>query len=217
MALQSEESNMRNGILFFFNMGKITMIARVAIIPIIFMIMRSLGQVFWFFFYCALLVLAMILGLIPAPSDRSVMLLLDRHKQDFDKMIQNKCNSSNSESAMKLDGYRVKGRMILKRHKGTKMIYPHPAFFAIAKGADKQYWFFASSFSLTNKKPPKILCCPLKSNEYEISAELDGEDFSKTAYLTLKCEMFPNGESFVVDRNYRLRDFIAQVKEAQKQ
>ena len=197
-------------------MGKITMIARVAIIPIVFMIFRSFGQVFWFFFYCALLVLAMILGLIPAPSDRSVMLLLDRNRQDFDKMIQNKCNSSNSENAMKLDGYRVKGKMILKRQKGTKMIYPHPAFFAIAKGADRQYWLFVSSFSITNKKPPQILCCPLNSDEYEISADFGGDEFAKTAYLTLKCEHFPEGETFVLDRNYRLRDFLAHIKEAKK-
>ena len=192
------------------------MVARVAIIPIIFMIFRSWGQVFWFFFYCALLVLAMILGLIPAPSDRSVMQMLDRTKQDFDKLIQNKCNSSNSENAMRLEGYRVKGKMILKRHKDTKMIYPHPAFFAIAKGADKQYWLFVSSFSLTKKRPPKILCCPLNSNEYELSADFGGEEFSKTAYLTLKCEFYPDGETFVVDKNYRLRDFLAQIEEAKK-
>lgn len=180
------------------------------------MIFRSFGQVFWFFFYCALLALAMILGLIPAPSDRSIMLLIDRHKQDFDMLIRNKCNSSNSDNAMKLEGYRVKGKMILKRHKGTKMIYPHPAFFAIARGADRQYWFFAMTFSLTNKKPPQILCCPLKSNEYELSADFGNDEFARTAYLTLKCKFYPEGESFVVDRNYRLRDFLSQTEEAKK-
>lgn len=207
---------MKNGILFFFNMGKITTVARIALAPLAFMIWRSWGQVFWFFFFAALFVLALLISFVPSPSDRSVMLALERAQQDFDKLIRNQCSTSNSDSAVKLEGYRAKGKMILKRHKGTKMIYPHPAFFAIAKAADKQYWFFVSCSSLTNEKPPLTFSCPLKSTDYEISIEGESDDFSKVAYLTLKCELFPEGESFVVDRNYRIREFLSQIEQAKK-
>ena len=207
---------MKNGILFFFNMGKITTVARIALAPFALMIWRSWGQVFWFFFFIALFALALLISFVPAPSDRGVMLALERARQDFDMLIRSKCSTGNSDSATKLDGYRVKGKMILKRQKGTKVIYPHPAFFAISKAADRQYWFFVSCSSLTNEKPPLTFCCPIKSPDYELSIEGDSDDFQKVAYLTLKCELFPEGESFVVDRNYRIREFLAQIEAAKK-
>ena len=78
---------MKRGILFFFNMGNITLAARIAIIPLAWTLTRFLPPAF--FVSLTLLIISLIIAIIPAPSDKSMIRAIANFREEVKRQMRN--------------------------------------------------------------------------------------------------------------------------------
>ena len=71
---------MKRGILFFYNMGTITTIARIAIIPLGWTLTRFAPPAFFFSLF--LLGVSLLVAMIPAPSDKAMIRVIERYREE---------------------------------------------------------------------------------------------------------------------------------------
>ena len=198
---------MKNGYMFFFNMGAITAMSR------IFLVVGILGMINWritqvMFWVCAAIaVVCFVLNLFHSPTDKDFLLGIEDFQLGFKKELQNRYGIMSMDNMAVLNGFVKKGRMFLKRCIDRKMIYPHPSILAaIELHGELQVYF--GHISMMKKSDPEYVKCTV-DKDFSIENEL-GED-ERTAFVTLKCKEFPKGVTVVITNDYHLRDFLDKV------
>lgn len=198
---------MKNGYMFFFNMGTITAMSR------IFLVVGILGMINWritqvMFWVCALVaVVCFVLNLFHSPTDKDFLLGIEDFQIGFKKELQNRHGIMSMDNMAVLNGFVKKGRMFLKRCIDRKMIYPHPAILSAIELHGELMVFFGS-ISMMKKSDPVYVKCTVDA-DFSIETEI-GED-ERAAFVNLKCKEFPKGVTVVITNDYHLREFLDKV------
>ena len=128
---------MKRGILFFFNMGNITLAARIAIIPLAWTLTRFLPPAF--FVSLTLLIISLIIAIIPAPSDKSMIRAIANFREEVKRQMSYECEIRDPEKFIILHGFRKAGNMKLRRRVRSEMVYPFPTSFLFAERGNKKF------------------------------------------------------------------------------
>ena len=152
---------MRTGILFFFNMGFITSVARKALFPLLIMLVGNFymlspfKSVITVFFWIALFISA-----IPAPSDRAMLRLRDRFYAETVHVAAEICNVLHDEIVLYTNGYQKKSSYNLCRQIKTECIYTTAACIAYLEKSGERVLIVGTK-SLISKKPAEFKRIPL--------------------------------------------------------
>lgn len=207
---------MKHGILFFLNMGRITMVARVAIpilIYLTFFQVRPFGVAY--FSGLVLLVLSVIVAMIPAPSDRTAWRALERFHGEHKQELMTRCGFANDEELLLLYGYAEDDRMWMKRALGREMVYPSPVAVGFAFHLDRGRLLIGKT-TLLKKRPPEYSFWKdgdLSNVELQMSVEPGNEEVAK---LTFTTPTFPNPLVIYVKNDFRARDFFNAMEKTKK-
>ena len=139
---------MKNGILFFFNMGRITTIARISIVPLFLCVISIPFHSILYTLCCILLVFSILISIIPAPSDKVVDKIIAGFQSDLQQRLLNRCRVKNGDVVI-LRGYEKVGKMILRRGHGKEVIYPHLAAIGFLQTKDKSVLIVAKKTLLS--------------------------------------------------------------------
>lgn len=177
---------MRTGILFFFNMGFITSVARKALIPLIIMlvgnfyVLSPFKSVISTFFWIALLISA-----IPAPSDRRILRLRDRFYAETVHVAAEICSVIHEEIVLYINGYQKKNAYNLCRQIKAETIYTTAACVAyLEKGGE--HVLIVGQKSLISKAPATFKRIPLSlEHPVEIRVKEQEEGMIEMEFLAL--------------------------------
>ena len=207
---------MKRGILFFYNMGKITTIARLALLPLIWTLTRFAPPAF--FVSLGLFVLSLFVAMIPSPSDKAMMRELEKYREEAVQQMSVECEIRNTERFIVLHGYRKCGAMRLCRHVGTEVVYPYPTSFFYAERGDKRFLMIAKK-SLVNTAPVdyEVICLhePEEAREVRVTVEVDSQSES-VVELTLYTQNAPQGITVFAKNDYHYREFVKAVQDSTK-
>ena len=128
----------KNGILFFFNMGNIALIGRIALIPLVFMVFRTVPTSMFFPIYVILAVCCLVLCFVHAPSDNSMRYVIKRFHEDVAETLADDYGFRRKENIVYLSGYQKRGKMRLHRRLDHDVVYPYPTVFIFAARSDKR-------------------------------------------------------------------------------
>ena len=177
---------MRTGILFFFNMGFITSVARKALLPLLIMlvgnfyVLSPFQSVISTFFKIALLI-----SIIPAPSDRSVLRLRDRFYAETVHQAAEVCAVLHEEIVLYTNGYQKKDGYNLCRQIKAEEIYTTAACIAYLEKNGERVLMIGTK-SLISKKPAVFRRIPL-SPEHPIEIRVTEHD-GNMIDLELSCQ-----------------------------
>lgn len=143
---------MKNGFLFFLNMGKITTAARIALIPSALFIFRTVPSSPAFYFFIGLTVLSLVLALIHSPSDKAMQQALEHFYEDVQEKKKELCVIKDDKHYIVMRGYQKRGYMRLCRQLGTDIVYPHPLVLVHAQ-KEKRRFLLVAMKDLTKNKP----------------------------------------------------------------
>ena len=129
---------MKNGILFFFNMGNIALIGRIALIPLVLMVFRTVPTSMFFPIYVILAAFCLILCFVHAPSDKSMRYVIKRFYEDIEETLADDYGFRRKENIVYLSGYQKRGKMRLHRRLDHDVVYPYPTVFIFAARSDKR-------------------------------------------------------------------------------
>ena len=115
---------MKRGILFFYNMGNITLIARIALVPLIWMLTRTRPPAF--FGFLALFIISLLVAMIPSPSDKSMMRAIEEFHEEAENQMRDESEIRDTKKFIVVHGYRKSGAMRLRRRVGREVVYPFP-------------------------------------------------------------------------------------------
>ena len=199
---------MKRGVLFFYNMGKITMAARIAIIPLAWTLTRFAPPAFFVSLW--LLVLSLIVAMIPAPSDKTMMRAIEKYREEATRQMSVESNICNTECFVVLHGYRKASNMRLCRRVGRDMVYPFPASFFYAERGNKRFLMIAKK-SLLNASPVdyEMICLhePCEAEAFRVTGRVDPQS-EDVVELTLYTKHAPHGITVFAKNDYRYRDFM---------
>ena len=200
---------MKNGYMFFFNMGAITATSRILLVfGILGLINFGLNDIM--FWVCALMsVICFILNLFHSPTDKDFLLAMEDFGLGFEKELQNRHGIMSMDNVARVNGFLKKGRMMLKRCVDRKMIYPNPAILA-AIDLHGELMVFCATISMLKKNDPEYVRCTV-DGDFSVKQELDEEE--KTVFITLSCREFPKGVTVVAPNDYHVRAFLGTVSE----
>lgn len=209
---------MKHGKLFFYNMGKITTAARIAIPLSFLMLLRvvPMSPAFWFFIF--LMGTSFLVALIHAPSDKAMMQVLERHRAEMKVKMKELCQIKDDQYYVVLDGYRKEGSMKLCRRIGTEVVYPYPTTFIIAQKDAKRRLVIVRK-SLLSPTPAEYelidLSGPIEAEGVRVSSCVDAEN-DKVAEITLFTRRYPNGITVFAKNDYHYRDFVKAIQDLPK-
>ena len=214
--LEEGDFIMKRGILFFYNMGKITTAARIAIIPLAWTLTRFVPPAF---FVCLwLFVLSLIVAMIPAPSDKAMMRVIEKYREEAKRQMSEESQIRDTERLIVLHGYRKSGTMGLRRHVGRDVIYPFPTSFFYGERGNKRFLMIAKK-SLLNGAPVDYEMIQLHEKEeaeaVRVTAQVDPQS-EEVVELTLYTKHAPHGITLFVRNDYHYRDFANVVQGAAK-
>ena len=200
---------MKKGYLFFFNMGNITQAARIALIPAIVFLFLARGV----FVLIALLFIpiCLIFGAIKAPSDNKVMSTIESFHESFEERIRAK--TAKKECAPYIDGYQIKGRMLLHRCVNNEIVYPTPMVVSIVQTNNgKEDYLMIGRMSLLRDKSEKFENFKFDSSNISLECLTDAEDDS---VMVISINILETEESikFVVQNNFRTREFLDNARD----
>lgn len=207
---------MKHGILFFYNMGKITTAARIAIIPLAWTLTRFVPPAFYV--SLVLFVLSFLLAMVPAPSDKAMMRAIEKYREDATQQMSAESKICNTERFIVLHGYRNEGSMRLCRHVGRDVVYPFPASFFYAERGNKKFLMIAKK-SLLNASPVDYemiqLHEPEEAEAVRVTAQVDPQS-EDVVELTLYTKHAPHGITVFAKNDYHYRDLVNAVQNATK-
>ena len=207
---------MKRGILFFYNMGKITTAARIAIIPLAWTLTKFLPPAFYV--SLGLLVLSFFMALIPAPSDKAMMCELEKYRQEAKQQMSEASKICNAERLVVLHGYRKCGSMRLRRHVGREVVYPFPTSFFYGERGNKRFLMIAQKSLLKASSVDYELIQlhePEEAKEVRVTMEVDPQS-EEVVELTLYTKHAPYGITIFVKNDYHYRDFVKAVQDVAK-
>lgn len=207
---------MKRGILFFYNMGKITTAARIAIIPLAWTLTKFVPPAF--FVSLCLFVLSLLVAMIPAPSDKAMMRVIEKYHEDAKRQMSEESKIRDTERFIVLHGYRKGGTMKLRRRVGRVVVYPFPTSFFYGERGNKRFLMIAKK-SLLNAEPADYEMIQLHEPE-EIEAlratvQVDPQS-EDVVELTLYTRHAPYGITVFAKNDYHYRDFLKAVQDAAK-
>ena len=207
---------MKRGILFFYNMGNITLGARIAIIPLAWMLARSVPSTF--FGILALLINSLFMAMIPAPSDKSMMRVVANFREEVKRQMSDESEIRDTEKFIILHGYRKAGNMRLRRRVGRDMVYPFPTSFLFAERGNKKILMIAKK-SLLKPSPVDYEMIRLHESEeaesFSVTVQTDPQD-EEVVELTLYTKHAPYGITIFAKNDYHYRDFVKAIQSAVK-
>ena len=210
---------MKNGILFFFYMGRISTAARLLFFPFLSLIWQARPYSFGFWVYVSLTVLALAFSMIHSPSDRAMMSVLEHFRQEVRHQMKKLCQIRDDEYYVVLEGYRQKGAMRLYRQIGTELVYPHPITVVFAEKESRRCLIIAEK-SLLTSAPAKIETIAIHNATLAQSIRVEtqaDEENDKVVSLTIYVKDDPNGITLFAKNDYHYRDFMAAVRRIKKE
>ncbi len=208
---------MKRGILFFYNMGKITTVARIAIIPLAWTLTKFVPPAF--FVSLGLLILSLILAMVPAPSDKRMMRVIEKYREETKRQMSDESEIRDAEKFIILHGYRKEGGMKLRRHVGRDVVYPFPTSFLYGERGNKKFLMIAKK-SLLKSAPVDYEMIRLHEPEeaaairVEVQVDPEHEDVVE---LTLYTKHAPYGITVFAKNDYHYRDFVKAVQNVANQ
>ena len=205
---------MKNGILFFFHMGRIATVARLAVIPCGMLILQAVPGSIGFWTYVTITVIALLLALVHTPSDRAMLGTLEHFRQEAHVEMKRLCQIRDDEHYTVLEGYRKTGNMRLRRQVGTEMIYPSPITLVYAEKERKRCLVIAQKSLFTSDPPTYELFSLTSASELKmlrIEAPADQKE-EKVVELTLYTKAYPNGITLFAKNDYHYREFVAGIQ-----
>ena len=207
---------MKRGILFFYNMGKITTAARIAIIPLVWTLTIFVPPAFFVSLW--LLVLSFLVAMIPAPSDKAMMSAIEKYREEATRQMSAESKICNTERFIVLHGYRKGSNMRLRRHVGRDVVYPFPASFFYAERGNKRFLMIAKK-SLLNASPIDYemirLHEPEEAEAFRVIGQVDPQS-EDVVELTLYTKHSPHGITVFAKNDYHYRDLVSAVQNAAK-
>ena len=207
---------MKRGILFFYNMGKITTVARIAIIPLAWTLTRFAPPAFWV--SLVFFALSLITAMIPAPSDKSMMRVIEKYREESKRQMSDESEIRDAEKFIILHGYRKEGNMRLCRHVGRDVVYPFLTSFFYAERGNKKFLMIAKK-SLLNAAPVDYemirLHEPEEAEAVRVTVQVDPQS-EDVVELTLYTKHAPHGITIFAKNDYHYRDFVNAVQNAAK-
>jgi len=203
---------MKRGILFFYNMGTFTTIGRIALLPLIWMLTKFIPPAYY---VCLVLfVISLILTVIPAPADRTMLQVIEKHREETNRQMREISGIRNEEKFVILHAYRKKGAMKLRRRVGRDVIYPHLASFVFAEHGDKKFLMIAKK-SLLKATPTEYELIKLHDASELESFRVEWDPDAKSeavAQLTLYTKNAPEGITVFAKNDYHYRDFVKAMQ-----
>ena len=207
---------MKRGILFFYNMGNITLIARIALIPLIWMLTRTRPPAF--FGFLALFIISLLVAMIPSPSDKSMMRAIEEFHEEAENQMRDESEIRDTKKFIVVHGYRKSGAMRLRRHVGREMVYPFPTSLLFGEHGNKKYVLIAKK-SLLKSAPADYemirLHEPEESEAIRVTMQTDPQN-EEVVELTLYTKHDPHGITVFARNDYHYRDFVNAIQSASK-
>ena len=203
---------MKLGILFFFNMGNITLAARIAIIPLAWTLTRFLPPAF--FVSLTLLIISLIIAMIPAPSDKSMLRVIANFREEVKRNMSYECEIRNPEKFIILHGFRKSGNMRLRRQVKREVVYPFPTSFLFAERGNKKFLMIAKKSLLKSEPIDYEMICLHEAAEAEafrMTVQIDPQ-VEEVVELTHYTKHAPYGITIVAENNYHFRDFVNAIQ-----
>jgi hypothetical protein len=208
---------MKRGILFFYNMGKITTVARISIIPLAWTLTRFVPPAFWV--SLTLLVISLIVATIPAPSDQAMMRVIATFREEVKRQMSDESGIRNTEQFVILHGYRKGKGVKLRRRVRCDVIYPYPTGFLFAERGNQKFLMIAKK-SLLKSAPIDYemirLHEPEEARALRVTVEVDPRA-EETVELTLYTKHAPYGITVFAKNDYHYRDFVKAVQSVANQ
>ena len=205
---------MKRGILFFYNMGKITTAARIGIIPLAWTLTRFAPPAFFVSFW--LFVLSLIVAMIPAPSDKAMMRVIEQYREEAIRQMREESIIRSTEQLIVLHGYRKGGTMSLCRRVGRDVVYPFPTSFFYGERGNKRFLMIAKK-SLLKAEPTDYemirLHEPEEAEALRVTVQVDPRS-EGVVELTLYTKHAPYGITVFAKNDYHYRDFVRAVQDA---
>ena len=204
--------DLRTGIFFFFNMGHITKVTRLALaLMTAAILLRSTflsSSLFMSVYFAVLFV-----SLIPAPSDKSMLRLIDRFYSETVKRAGDACELLHYEIVVPFRAFLSTGKYNFCRHIGTSEIYTHAAGAAFVEKSGKRFLVIGTK-SLISARPAKFYEIDLNTDPVTIATQPLEED---RVELRITCNAIPRGIVIHAKNDFRYRDFLAAVGDYVKQ
>ena len=201
---------MKKGFLFFLNMGRITTIARISIIPLFLCVINIPFHSILYTLSCILFALSILLSMIPAPSDRTAEKVINEFELDLRQRLLNCCRVKDGNAVI-LKGYEKVGLMVLRRGLGKEVIYPHLVAIGFLQTMDKTVLIVA--------KKTMLSAAPVEYQEIECvqdtrfliqSKPIDEEE--SIAEVTFSVENAQQAILMYAKMDYHYRDLLGAIK-----
>ncbi len=198
---------MKGGWKFFINLHNIAKAARAGIIvPLFFMLFLARG---WFLMLSSLFltILFVFVGFLPAPSDKKALEVLNKFYGDFDAELSNTTKKT-GELFKCISGWKIHGRMRLKRSIDSKIIYPMPICLAISQKSEDRDLIICTMSMLKDKstehKRFKLSDCSIS-----VSNRLGSDE------ETVLCILIPNAQKpmeILIENTHTNREFLQCIR-----
>ena len=200
---------MKNGYMFFFNLGNITKMSRIFFVfSVAGLFMLDISEIM--FWVCAVVaVVCFVLNLFRAPSDKDFFAAMEDFKLGFEKTLQNRYGIMSMDNVARVEGYVQNKRMALKRVVNNKVIYPCPAILG-AINLHGEVMVFVGRTSMLKKTDAEYIKCDPKDEGFKISSEISEDE--KVAFITVVCRELSDEITVAVDNNYHYRAFMEKVE-----
>ena len=203
---------MRTGILFFLNMGFFTKLARMFVVALLAILLFRVSFLSFFYrFYTKLLYVVIPVAIIPAPSDRSMLKLIDSFYEGAKRSAMDACDLVHGDIVSLLGAFEKKGNLHFCRQIGHKTYYMHAASLAYVEKSGKRVLVVGTK-SLISARPARyhrIHITP--ENDLQITTRVESDDYAE---LTVRCKDLDRPITlFCRALDYHYTDFLKAVNE----
>ena len=205
---------MKNGIFFFFNMGHITKIARIAFLALAAILLFKTRFLSAFYpVYSKMFVASIILSVIPAPSDKRFASFLERFYQHVVQKTMDTCDLKRDNLVVMVKAFVNGGKYQLGRCYRNRMIYTTAAGLACVEKSGKRFLVIGTK-TLIWSKPEQYTVIDLNLEKVCITTRIEAdEDAGDHAVIHIEAPSLQKGIDLICFVDYRYRDFMEAMKE----
>ena len=200
---------MKNGYMFFLNLGTVTYMARIALL------LSGVGLLMVDGFYQKALLgacfaVAFLISIIKAPSDKDVLRAVEFFRSRFKEKIGESGHTYSMSGVKVVEGFRVKGKMKMKRTAGYDVIYPNLVSIGVAREEKGTLMFYADEICLLHRCEPLFKRCVVDTKSLELTAKVDEED-KDVVCISIKCPIYENGIDIITKNDFHYREFMEMI------
>ena len=201
---------MKNGYMFFLNLGTVTYMARILLF------ISALAMLYVEGFYqkvivFACLVVFFIISIIKAPSDKDVMRAVEFFRTRFKEKIGETGHTYSMNGVKVLEAYRVKGKMKMKRTVGYDVIYPNLVSVAVAKEDKGSLMFYVDELCLLRRGDAAFHRCVVDASALSVETRVD-EDDKDVVCINIKCPIYEDGIELIAKNDFHYREFMEMIE-----